>query len=44
MTKEEMNLNDWEITLNGQTVVYSDSIDEWNMLLLNVWRRTINVT
>lgn len=23
-----MNLNDWEITLNGQTVVYSDYIDD----------------
>ena len=28
MTDEEMNLNDLEITLNGQTVVYSDSIDD----------------
>ena len=23
-----MNLNDWKITLNGQPVVYSDSIDD----------------
>ena len=28
MTKEEMNLNDWKITLNGHPVVYSDSIDD----------------
>ena len=28
MTKDEMNLYDWKITLNGQPVVYSDSIDD----------------
>lgn len=28
MTKEKMNLNDWKITMNGQPVVYSDSIDD----------------
>lgn len=27
MTKDRMNLNDYETTLNGQPVVYSDSID-----------------